>query len=242
MDARRSSLLAAGTLAVGLVVAACGGTAATPAASTAATSAPATVAPTTAPTDAPSEAAPSVAASSPSTEGRTGRVEVAGEQVAITLPDGWIEVVLTGDDLQSMLDAYPEGTFSEEQQAMMRAALSAGMKLMAFDSDAKGSNLNLLIQPAEVPLDLLSAALEAQLAAIPGASGIEIDQFEVDGENGLLATYDLDQELADGTKVAMSGTQLYVSTNGRLYVFTLTLADGATQTPADVLGTIEFLE
>jgi hypothetical protein len=116
------------------------------------------------------------------------------------------------------------------------------MKLWAFDTDGAGSNLNLLIQPTELPLDLLAAGLEAQLGAIPGATGITITETEVDGETGLLATYDLDQAMADGQQVKMSGTQLYLSANGRLYVFTVSLADGSGVDAQGILSTVELLD
>ena len=46
------------------------------------------------------------------------------------------------------------------------------------------------------------------------------------GEDALLATYDLETALADGSTTKGSGTQLYVSANGKLYVVTVTLTDG----------------
>ncbi len=242
MTARRASTLAAGLVTGLLVVAACGGTAASPAGGETSPATGATSAPTAAPT--PPQAAtvaPTDAAGTP-TAGRTGRIEIADEQVAITLPDGWVEVSLSGDDLEGILGNFPDGTFTDEQLAAMQAALGTGMKLMAFDTDGQGSNVNLLIQPAEIPLDLLAAALEGQLAAIPGAEGIKIAETEVDGEKALLATYDLDQSTTGGAQGGVSGTQLYISANGRLYVFTVTLADGSSLEPGDILDTIELLD
>lgn len=245
MNARRSSRLAAVALTTGVILAACGGASVSPAPSTAAATPVATEVPSAAPTAAPSPTAVAEATEEPTggpVAGRTGRIEIEGEQVAVTLPDGWVEVVLTGDDVEAALRNFPAGTFSEEQLGMMRAAVDAGMKLWAFDTDGSGSNLNLLVQPTELPLDLLSAGLEAQLAAIPGASGVNISKVDVGGETGLLATYDLDQAMADGQQVKMSGTQLYLSANGRLYVFTLSLADGSGVDPQDVLSTVELLD
>jgi hypothetical protein len=238
MNLRRSSTFTAGLLAGLFAVAACGGTAGAPASGGASSPEPAA---TTAPTE-PATAAPTETAATTPTAGRTGRIEIADEQVAITLPDDWVEVVLSGDDIEGLLGNFPEGTFSDEQLAMMKAAVGTGMKLMAFDTDGQGSNVNLLVQPTEIPLDLLASALEGQLAAIPGAAGIKITEVEVDGEDALLATYDLDQAMANGAQVKMAGTQLYVSANGRLYVFTVSLADGSTVDPADILDTVELLD
>jgi hypothetical protein len=242
MNLRRSSTLTACLVAGLLAVAACGGTAGVPASEGVSSPEPAaTAAVTAAPAD-PATTEPTEAPEGTPTVGRTGRIEIADEQVAITLPDDWVEVVLSGDDVEGILDNFPDGTFSDDQLAAMQAAIGTGMKLIAFDTDGQGSNLNLLIQPTEIPLDLLASALEGQLAAIPGAAGITISETEVDGENALLATYDLDQAMADGTAVQMTGTQLYISANGRLYVFTVSLADGSTVDPAGILDTIELLD
>jgi hypothetical protein len=236
------SVLAVGILVAGLAVAACGGSAAsvTPAtnAPEAATQAP-TITPSSEPTASP--ASPSQEAAT-STTGRTGRVELTDDKVAITLPDGWTEVVLSADDIDTILGNYPAGTFSEDQLAMMKAAVGAGMKLMAFDSDGMGSNVNLLVTDAAVPISLLAPTLEAQLAQIPGASGVKIEETKVDGVDAIKATYDLDQTMADGTSVNMTGTQLYASANGKLYVLTVTLADGSGRNPDDILSTVDFLD
>ena len=131
MNARRSSTLVAGLAAGLLAVAACGGTASAPATGGTASPEPAaTTTPTATPTAVPT-AAPTDAAGTP-TAGRTGRIEIADEKVAITLPDDWAEVVLSGDDVEGILGNFPDGTFTDEQLAAMQAAIGTGMKLMAW--------------------------------------------------------------------------------------------------------------
>ena len=236
----RRPLLAGSILLVALASAACGastGSAAPSAASaTAAPTAPATEEPTPEATEA-ATAEPSAS----STAGRTGRIELPDDKVAITLPDGWVEVVLTGDDIDTILSAFPEDTFDESQEAMMRTAMQAGMKLMAFDSAGTGSNVSVLVQDAAVPVSLLRAALPAQLETIPGASAIDIADTTSMGEDALIATYDLETTLADGSTTNGSGTQLYVSANGKLYVVTVTLVDGDSGDAKAILDTVEQL-
>jgi len=241
MSARPSAPIP-GILVVALAVAACGGTPATQAPTTAA-SVPAAETAATAPSASPSEA-PSADASEEPASASTGggRIEIDDEQFAITIPDDWNQVVLTEDDIDTIIAGFADGAFTDEQISMMKSAVGQGIKLMAFDPDASGTNLNVLVQPTPVPISMLAPTLKGQLEALPGTSGISVDTTEVDGEEALTVTYDLDQQMADGSQVKMRGSQLYVSANGRLYVVTVTLADGSTADPEAILGSIEFLD
>ena len=239
----RRPLLAASMLAVAVASAACGAATSSAAPSAATATATPTTAPATEPAS-PSPEATEAATAEPtasSTAGRTGRIELPDDKVAITLPDDWVEVVLTGDDIETILSAFPEGTFDESQQAVMRTAMAAGMRLMAFDSAGTGSNVSVLVQDVAVPVNLLRATLQPQLETIPGASGIEIQDATAMGEDALIATYDLETALADGSTTKGSGTQLYVSANGKLYVATVTLTDGDTEDAMAILETVEKL-
>ena len=239
----RRPLLAASMVVVALASAACG--AATGSAAPSAASA--TAAPTTAPASeaaSPSPEATAAATAGPtgsSTAGRTGRIELPDDKLAITLPEGWVEVVLSGDDIETILSAFPEGTFDEGQEELMRTAMQAGMRLMAFDSSGIGSNVSVLVQDVAMPVSLLKVALPAQLEAIPGASAINIEDTTAMGEDALIATYDLETQLADGSTTLGSGTQLYVSANGKLYVVTVTLTDGDSEDAKAILETVEKL-
>jgi hypothetical protein len=238
----RRPLLAGSVLVVALASAACGAATGSAAPSASATAAPSTAPATDAPSPSPeaSEAATAEPTGS-STAGRTGRIELPDDKVAITLPDGWVEVVLTGDDIETILSAFPEGTFDESQTELMRTAMQAGMRLMAFDSAGTGSNVSVLVQDVAMPVSLLKVALPAQLQAIPGASAINVEDTTAMGEDALIATYDLETTLADGTTTKGSGTQLYVSANGKLYVVTVTLTDGDSEDAKAILETFEQL-
>ena len=100
----------------------------------------------------------------------------------------------------------------------------------------------MLVQPTPVPISMLAPTLEAQLGQLPGTSGITVDTTEVDGEEALTVTYDLDQQMADGSQVKMQGSQLYASANGRLYVVTVTVAEGSSADAEAILGSVEFLD
>lgn len=242
MTLRRPSILATGALAAGLLVAACGGGATTPTTAPASEAPAATEAPaTTAPTDAPAATPEATEAASASTGGRTGRIELPDDKVAITLPEGWVEVVLSGDDIDTILSAFPAGTFSDDQVAMMRTAMQSGISLMGFDSSGDGSNINLIVQDQTVPMDLLAPALPGQLETIPGSSDIAVEKASSLGQDALIATYNLTNTLADGSTSKMHGTQLYVSANEKLYIVTVTLADGSQFEARPILDSLESL-
>lgn len=238
MTFRRPSILATGALAAGLLLAACGGGTSAPATEApAATGASATAAPTAAPAATPdaSEGA------SAGTGGRTGRIELPDDKVAVTLPDGWVEVVLSGDDIDAILAAFPKGTFSDDQVPMMRAAMQSGISLMGFDSSGDGSNINLIVQDQAVAMSLLEPVLPGQLQTIPGSSDIVVRKASSLGHDALVATYNLTNTLADGSVSKMRGTQLYASANEKLYILTVTLADGSSLDPKTILDSLEPL-
>ena len=182
----RRPLLAGSLLLVALASAACGAAAG----SAAPSAATVTAAPTTAPaTEAasPSPEATEAASAEPSgssTAGRTGRIELPDDKVAITLPDGWVEVVLTGDDIETILSAFPEGTFDESQTELMRTAMQAGMRLMAFDSDGTGSNVSVLVQDAAVPVSLLQVGAPAAAAGHPRRVRDRVEDTTATGRGG----------------------------------------------------------
>lgn len=231
----RLHLRLAATGLVALTLAACGGSAATeaPAATDGATTAPAT--------EAPATEAPATEAAASDTAGRTGRIEVADQGFALTLPDSWVEITLSGDDVDSILSAFPEGTFSGDMESMMRTAIESGIKLWGFDTNGDGSNVNVLVQPTPAPLDQLEPLLPAELETIPGSSNLQVTRGTVNGQDAIIATYDLSNALADGSVSEMTGTQAYLSTDTNLYIVTVSLAKGNPTDPMDILNSIELL-
>lgn len=238
------------TAGLTLALAACGSSATTTAPSVAPSAAPTdavpTAAPTTAPTTTPTPT--EVATEAPTsgdTGGRTGRIEFPDDGFAVTLPDGWVEVGLSEDDIQALVDNLDDATAAEALRQQLPALLAAGVKLWAFDTSAggAGSNLNVIIQPGTIPVSLLRPMAEQQMAAVPGIDTPEISDATVDGEDALRVDYTLDQATASGQNITATGTQVYVSTAGSLYVFTVTVPDGGSDSAADaIVGSIEFLD
>ena len=241
----RQRLAAAAVLSV--VLAACGSSAATQAPTPVPTAAP-TPAPTTAPTAAPTASPSEAETESPTTggtSGRTGRIEVDGK-FEITLADGWTEVALNADDIQDIIDAFPEDSeMAATLQAQLPTLLAAGVKLWAVDlgSGGPGTNLNVIVQPSgTISLQLLRTIAEQGITQVPGLEGKpEITDLTVDGRDAVQIAYRLTQALADGSSVTVDGTQVYVSTDTEVYIFTFTImAGGDDSDVAPMIQSIEF--
>ncbi len=164
---------AVGALLVSLAVIGCGGTTATtaPVATPTTPSAAASDAAPT-PSAAASDAAPSapVASSGGSGLATTGRIEVADKGFALTLPDGWTRVDLSGDDLDALIAAA--GALDPAAAALysgqIKAMLAAGLSIFAFGPDpTAGTTLTVLTLPgAGLSLDLLEQINASQLEAL----------------------------------------------------------------------------
>lgn len=163
---------AVGALLVSLAVIGCGGTTATtaPVATPTTPSAAASDAAPT-PSAAAGGAAPSApVASSGSGLATTGRIEVADKGFALTLPDGWTRVDLSGDDLDALIAAA--GALDPAAAALysgqIKAMLAAGLSIFAFGPDPTGgTTLTVLTLPgAGLSLDLLEQINASQLEAL----------------------------------------------------------------------------
>jgi hypothetical protein len=233
----------AATAALAIVLAACGSSAATQAPTAEPTAAP-TAAPTAEPTPAPTESLTEESPTSGGTEGRTGRIEVDGK-FEITLADGWVEVALNADDIQAIIDAFPEDSeMAATLEAQLPTLIAAGVKLWAIDlqSGGPGTNLNVLVQPSgAISLQLLRVIAEQGLAQVPGIQGApEVSDLTVDGQDAVQIAYRLTQAMADGTSVTVDGTQVYVSTETEVYIFTFTIMSGGDD--ADVAPMVQSIE
>ena len=247
MSISRQRLAAtAATAALAIVLAACGSSAATQAPTaepTAAPTAPPTAVPTAEPTASPTESA-TESPTSGGTEGRTGRIEVDGK-FEITLADGWVEVALNADDLQAIIDAFPEDSeMAATLEAQLPTLLAAGVKLWAIDlqSDGPGTNLNVIVQPSgAISLQLLRVIAEQGIGQVPGIEGEPVvSDLSVDSQDAVQITYRLTQAMADGTSVTVDGTQVYVSTETEVYIFTFTIMSGGDD--ADVAPMVQSIE
>jgi hypothetical protein len=160
--------------------------------------------------------------------GKTGRIQLDGEDVAITLPKGWRSVDMTGEQLGSFVDFISDDSFPPEFKDSLPALLEAGLKLVAWDTQRgdQGANLNVLQQPVALPYEFLETAARAGLAQYPGVSGIQFRDLTIDGERALRADYRIVVKTVLGTKVKMTGIQVYVPRAGRLLVLTVAAPTG----------------
>jgi glucose/arabinose dehydrogenase len=239
----RPAAAAALVMALAVALAACGATAESPAPTQAATPAP-TIAPTPAPTPVATAApTPAATASPSSTAGRTGRIEVPESGFAVTLPDGWVELPLDAKQIEDLVANLPPGVVEDELAAQLPSLVAAGVKLWAFavTPDSAGSNLNVIVQPGQVPVSLLASLAEVSLGSVPGIQDQpKVETVTVDGVDAVLVTYGLSP---DGGATVTSGSQIYASTGGKLYIFTVTIGnDDGSADATRVLDSIEFLD
>ena len=147
---RRRPASMAAALAVTLLVAACGGSTATPTPSVAPEPSP-TPAPTV--SAAPHSAAPTAAASV-APLGTTGRIVDDSNGYAITLPDGWVRIDLTQQDVEAVVQAGLEAMSPEAADLLVSqisAMTAAGMKFFAIDRDGATLEYVLGMDAAGVP-------------------------------------------------------------------------------------------
>lgn len=225
-----------------VVLAACGSSAASPSPSASPAATPTvTPASTASPT-----AAPSPTASSGGTAGRMGHIDVPDGKFAMTLAPGWMEVSLTPEAVQAIAGAFPaDSEFGKTLAQQLPTLLASGVKLWALDLQAvpPGTNLNVIVQALpQVSITLLRTLAEQGTAQIPGLDGQPaLSNIKVGGTDGVKVTYRMSQTRADGTKVSVDGTQLYVSTAANLYIFTFTVITGGDSADvAPMIASITF--
>ena len=244
---RVTATFALGLSSVALTIAACGGSAApasapaiapssvAPSPTVAPSSAP-TLAPTLAPT--PSPSASPAAATPAAALGQTGRIVVADQGFAITLPNGWTRIPLDPAQIAVFARQFPPNSaIAELLTSQAGQAAATGIKLWAFDLTPKSAtqsftaNLNVIVQPA--PIGLSAATLKAiavgQLEFVHGITNVAATVVQLPVGEAVRLTYQLDQALASGTKIRVAGTQYYLVGPKHLYIATFFCA-GATAT------------
>ncbi len=209
---------------------------ATPTASAAA----ATPVPTPAPTDPPPTPDPTPASTPRPTPKATpvaagGTVKLSAYGFRITLPKGWWNVDLSGDDLGAILDQLPEGSVGEGYTDTLAELVAAGLKLLAFDTQQAnlGANVSLAVGETEVPAAPLHRTASAALAAL-GVTDVRLKDTTVDGVAALRADYTASQAV-EGTDTTFSGTQLYIPYEGRTLVVTVLTPVGGQTADRDSL-------
>ena len=92
-----------------------------------------------------------------------------------------------------------------------------------------------------ISLQLLRVIAEQGIGQVPGIEGEPVvSDLSVDGQDAVQITYRLTQAMADGTSVTVDGTQVYVSTETEVYIFTFTIMSGGDD--ADVAPMVQSIE
>ncbi len=155
-----------------MIVAACGGTAAS---SVAPTARPVTAAPSPTARPVPSVAA-SVAPSEAAALPRHGRIDIASDGYGVTLPDNWFRIDLTKADIDAFVKAGKGGFgpgMTDQLANQLSALVSQGISLFAYrfadEQAGLGTNLNVLVLPSGgMDIDALENLNIGQLQSIVG--------------------------------------------------------------------------
>lgn len=160
--------------------------------------------------------------------GKTGRVIVDGEDLAIRLPKGWVTLALSEGDVERVIDALPDRAVPAGVKDQLPALIAAGLKLWAFDTRRAdlGDNINVVGQPVSVPYAFLKTAAQAAIAQYPTVRNATYRDVNVDGEPALRVGYTMRLDLGNGQSIKETGTQLYIPRTGRLLVITITTRAG----------------
>jgi hypothetical protein len=191
-----------------------------------------------------SSAPATAAASAAPLVGQAGRVEVADSEFALTLPDGWLAIGLTGADIDKLIGTGGNKDVAESLRRQAPALVAAGVKLWAFDTaTATGSSLQVIVQPGPTPIESLRKLAQQFIDTGSGVVRSQLTSITVSSQEAVRLDYGLERDNGSGTMVKASGTQVYVSTKATSYIFAVTIADGGAATAADeIVGSIEFLE
>ena len=160
--------------------------------------------------------------------GKTGRVVVDGEDLALRLPKGWVTLALSEGDVERVIDALPDGAVPAGVKDQLPALIAAGLKMWAFDTRRAdlGDNVNVVGQPVSIPYAFLRTAAQAAIAQYPTITHATYRDTTVDGEPALRVGYTMRLDLAGGLSIKETGTQLYIPRTGRLLVITITTRAG----------------
>lgn len=248
----RDATLRAALIVAAVALGACGSSApsALPAVSGSPTAAAGTLSPTATAT---ASAIPSTGASASAGAGfggRTGRIDVPAAGLALTLPEGWVEIPFDEAALDAMIGSLPtDSPYREMLEAQGPALAGGAISLLAFDlagdpGIAAGSNLSVISQPTEIPPSLLASIVRTSLSQLPNVQGEPtLVDVTIDGVDAVRADFSLEQEAeAQGEPMVLDATQLYVSANGRFTILTLGIRRGAEDVRDEVVDSIDLLD
>ena len=247
---RRPFAPLASALALMMVAAACGGSTATTSEAPETTPSPIPTATIVEPSPLPTETAPPA---SENALGTTGRIVDASNGYAITLPDGWVRIDLTEQDLESVIKAGVKAMSPEAAETLVEqisAMSAAGIKFYAIDQDGATlqfvPNVNILsIQTGGLPLNLLEQTIVPQLRnSLPSLKGqIESERVALPVGESLRITYVLGMDdLVPGMSVGVRQFLILDETMGYFVTVSGPNTPEFADEAFDIASTFEFVE
>jgi hypothetical protein len=185
--------------------------------------------------------------------GTTGRIVDVSNGYAITLPDGWVRMDLTKQDLESFIRAGLEAMSAEAAEALVEqvsAMSAAGIKFFAIDQDGATlqhvPNVTILSIPSGgLVLNLLEQTMVPQLRnSLPTLKGdIESERVALPVGESLRITYEVSiDHVAPGTSVGVS--QFLILDETMLYFVTVSGPNTSefAEEALDIASTFDFIE
>ena len=226
------------SMIVGVLALGCGSSSGSAAPTSAATLVAAGATPAPTPTPSPSPKPTIAPTPTPSPEpsdtviGETGRLVVADQSYAITLPKGWKRIRLDPKSLGAMSSLFPaDSDFGRILSSNLVQVAALGMKVMAFDASthaglgAYPANLSVLAQPdMAFNLKQLKAVEAAQLGTISGISKVVASDRKLPAGPAARFTYQVTAPIAAGGELAFRGVQYILVGDKFTYIVSFSCA------------------
>lgn len=207
-----------------VLVAACGGSAAS--------SAPAA-------TTAPSAADASTAPSAGSSLATSGRIVDAANGYALTLPDGWVRLDLTDQDLAAFIGAASSMSpqLAQAMSGQIETMLSSGLVLFGLDPATGTANVNVLkLSAGGMSLDLLKQLNESQLKSAGIGTDMVSEHVTLSSGDAVHFKYSITPQ---GSTTPVTIEQFLLISGTDQYIVSVTGADSTTANA--IADSISFL-
>jgi hypothetical protein len=152
----------------------------------------------------------------------TGRVVVAADAFAITLPSGWRRVPLDGSSIADIVAQLP-ATVAAALKAEVADAKANGYAFLAIDlraatlASGNASTVNVNVQAAsDLPLALLEPLVTGFLDSAPGVTGVVATDVSLPAGPAIRITYTLALSTTAGT-MKLAGTQFVLLSSKHTY-------------------------
>jgi hypothetical protein len=172
----------------------------------------------------------------PTAAAGTGRIVVAADGFAITLPSGWRQVPVDGSSIAAILALLPSGSsIPAVLRTEVAQAEASGIVFLAIDlrpatlASGNASTVNVDVQaPSTLPLPLLEPLVTGLLSSAPGVTNIAATQVTLPAGKAIRITYTQALATSVGT-VKLAGTQFVLLSSKHTYTvsFACTYADAS---------------